>query len=85
MPVPRKAAEAVVKFGQLKSEVDRRRDALEEGQHDQKRQLLRVSENLRLLINANEAVVRGDVSSAVLLCALTSLVSTELRAIADDL
>ena len=81
----KRAASAVVKFSQLKVKVDQRISTLGEAQSVRKQRLQRVSENLMALINANRAVVRGDVYSAVLLCALTSVVSVELRAIADEL
>ena len=80
----RSATRAIAKFSQVKQRVDLRLSQLGEDQKESKQRLQRLSENLRLIIIANKAVVQGDVYSKVQLCALTTVIALEIREMADE-
>ena len=85
----RAASKAIKKFGLVKEWVDKRLESLGESPLESNTEryiaLQSLSENLRRLIFANQALVRGDVYSAVLLAALTATVAMELEEMADEM
>ena len=83
------ASKAIIKFGLVKEWVDKRLSSLSESPLESNTEryvaLQSLSENLRRLIIANKALVRGDVYSAVLLAAFTATVAMELESMADEM